>query len=313
MNTNLTCHRCGAKSSLPLCANDINKLRAMLLELTGEYRPNGKSVTGWLESLAEAATGHTRMGGDNSRRANSDSESPIRFNDKASDLITSVRGTLARIVQDICQTNNLDYQPVRFVRPDFIGPLQPGTFRGLRYADNGAHLAWWLYVHIDRVIASDHAATHYDDIDNTITTIKTTIDRPPELREVGECTTLREDDTRCATYLRADRDAIEVQCPECRTTHNVEKVVQASLARADHMPWTAETIMEIVERYGLQLNARTWRKWRANGVVKPCLYQRPNGRIGIGRANIDDIPLYRLSDVRQAMAGDRDRRKKATV
>lgn len=193
------------------------------------------------------------------------------------------------------------YNPVRFVRDDFVGPLQLGTLRGLRYADNGAHLAWWLLIYIDAIVVSEDAGMFFEEIHNVIEEIKRRVDRPADMRAVGECPTPISDIARCCNFLRADRDAEIVKCEVCEATHSVEKVVEESLSKADHMPWTAEVIWGIVEDYGLQLKARTWRDWRQTGVVRPCLYQRPNGRIGIAKASEADVPLYRLSDVREAI------------
>lgn len=309
----MECQVCGGKSALPLCRNDVDKLTAMLTALTGEYLPNGKSTSGWLEALDDAACGNTRMGDGGGRRNPGEEHAPIRVNFKASDLMTSVRGTLARWVQDMCESRGIEYRPVKFVRCDTVGPLPLGTLRGLRYTGAGADLALWLLVHVDAIVVSEDAGMCFDEIESVITQIKLRIDRPPDMRAVGECPSPVSDIERCGNFLRAERDAIQVTCSECQATHNVERVVEQSLARADHMPWTSESIMQIVDDYGLHLNPRTWRHWRSAGVVKPCLYQRPNGRIGIGRSTDEDVPLYRLSDVRQAMASKGQKREKASA
>lgn len=305
----IICQHCGCKSQLPLCNSDAQKLRDMLIALAG-HETDGKQYAGWLENLADAATGHTRMGNDNGRRGGSD-EAPIRVNFKASDLMVSVRGTLARIVQELCEDRGLTYVPVRFTRPNFIGPLPIGTLRGLQYTGGGADLALWLLEHSDAVAVSVDAGMCFEEIETVINAIKIAIDRPPDMRTCGECPTMVGDNKKCGNFLRADKDEDVVKCAECNAEHSVDRVIELSLARADHMPWTADAIMRIVDDYGLRLNARTWRDWRQNGVVKPCLYQRPNGRIGIDRQNNEDAPLYRLSDVREAIAakGKPDRRE----
>jgi len=313
--SNQECQRCGAKSiDAFLCRLHATDLKRHLSELAGSLDiKTGRATTGWIENLADSAQGQARIGRDNGRRSRSDSEAPLRFNEKASTLLRQVHGTLARWVQDLCESRGVEYRPVKFVRLDLVGPLRIQELRGVRYSSHGADLALWLEIHVAAILGSEDAGMCLDELESSIGAIKAAVDRPPDMREVGECPSHLDDGTICANYLRADRDAVEVTCPECGVSHNVDRVVDASLSRADHMPWTSEAIMEIVDQHGLRLSPRTWRDWRKMGVVKPCLWQRADGSIGIGKQNLDDVPLYRLSDVRMAMAkkGERGRREVA--
>lgn len=102
----------------------------------------------------------------------------------------------------------------------------------------------------------------------------------------------------------AKREASEITCPSCKSTHNVERLLQRLLADVDHWRFTAAEILMIMRALDEPLNERTFRRWRKHGPkgeqpkVLPRGYRRPNGAIGLTRRTEDDVPLYRLAEVR---------------
>lgn len=308
----MNCQRCGARSQAALCRTHESDLRRMLQELAGTVNPQtGRSTAGWIEHLADAAVGTVRMGGDGGRKTRGD-DAPIRFNDKASQLLQQVQGSLGMWVRDICESRGIEYEPVRFERPGFIGPLQLGVLRGLHYMGGGAPLALWLEVHVGAVLASEDAGMFLQEIEGLIGAITRLIDSPIPNRDIGPCPTIKGDDgrQRCDTWLsvkRIDpatgRPPIEVTCPGCHLTQNIDRLMQDFLHRANHMQWTHERILQIMDIAQIKVPERTMRRWRHNLPVKPCGYLRADGRrIGITRASVDDVPLYRLADVQKKIA-----------
>jgi hypothetical protein len=102
----------------------------------------------------------------------------------------------------------------------------------------------------------------------------------------------------------ARRDAAEVTCPTCKSTHNVERLLQRLLADVDHWRFTAAEILMIMRALDEPINDRTFRRWRSRGPkgeppkLKPRGFRRPDGAIGLTRRTEADEPLYRLAEVR---------------
>lgn len=318
--TDIQCQACGARAvDAYLCRIHAADLRNNLAELAGAFDPQtGRATSGWIELLADAATGQVRMGSDDSRRGKSDDDGPIRFNDKASRLLEQVRDTLHRWQRDICEQRGIAYQPSRPVRPNLIGPLRPHEVRGVRYSSHGADLALWLQIHVDAVILSEDAGLCFDEVQSAIASIKVAIDRPNPPRFIGPCPTLLDERQRhrlratnqpdrhyCGHPLRAKREAIEVTCEACGETRNVEREMQRLLARIDGYRFTRAEVIDVMAMLGEPLNERTLRRWRQHGKLKPRGYRRPNGRRGLTRHNEDDEPEFLLSDVRKLKAGER--------
>jgi len=317
--TNPVCARCGARTTdSTLCRPHQAELRKLLAELAGSLDlTTGRATAGWIELLADAAIGQVQMGGDGGRKTGGD-ESPIRFNRKASDLQLQVQGTLARWVLQLTEDRGVAYQPVRFVRLGFIGPLRPGELRGVRYTSYGAELALWLEMHSQAIALGDDAGQCLDEMSALIGAIQAKIDRPIPMRFAGPCPTQVDGDHArscesrhphaCGTALRFKRYAMvrgqleevrEVKCPSCKATHRVETLLNRLLADLDHWRFTANEIMWVMSELDEALPERTWRRWRKENRVPVRGWRRPAGGIGLTKRNVDDEPLYRLSDVRK--------------
>lgn len=235
------------------------------------------------QHLAEAATGQTRLG-ECGRRTRAD-ESPMRVNLKASDLLTRVNESLVRIVAELSSSLGTPYRSEDVTS---------------EYAGDTAKLALWLARHTHDIAGEDGAGARFDEIHAHIGRILATINRPVPPRFCGPCPSVDPADERrqCGMALMARRDALEVKCPQCGETHNVDNLMRRLLTEVDHWRFTSKEILLIMATLGDNLSDRTFRQWRSKGTVKPRGWRRPDGRISLTRHSDDDEPVYRLSDVR---------------
>lgn len=208
----------------------------------------------------------------------------MRVNLKASSLLDKVNLVLVRWVQDITEQRGVIYR----------APNAEGT--------DTAKLALWLGLHVEAAAGGDDAGMLFDEISDLVTAILVTINRPIPPRFIGPCPAAHPDDgqKRCGMALLAKRDAIEVRCPQCDTTHNVDLLMRRLLAEVDHWRFTRKEVLLIMATLGDQVHERTFQRWRKFGTVKPCGYRRPDGRDSFTKRGDDDEPLYRLADVRRA-------------
>lgn len=270
------CQRCGAKSQLFLCQSHIDELREMLGDMPR-----------LAQHLAEAATGQTRLG-EQERRSRSES-APMRINLRASQLLGQVNLTLVRLVQEMCDNRGMTYRALEVVSD---------------YDGDAAKLALWLARHVDAIAADESAGDCFDEVYAHIAHILRVINRPVPPRFCGPCPSPSvDDDTRqCGTALMAKRDAIEVRCPECKNSHNIEELILRLVNEVDHWRFTRAEILLIMGTLGEPLNERTFQRWRKLGIVKSSGYRRVDGRIAVSNHSDSDEPVYRLADVRRAKA-----------
>lgn len=282
------CQQCKGKATLFLCNAHIGELRDMFTDLP--------RLT---HHLAEAATGQTRLG-ERARRTSSDA-SPMRVNLRASDLLDHVNATLVRWVRDICDSRGVTYRALRIVPKSFELDLEADEVRS-DYTSDTAKLALWLACNVDSVAADESAGDCFNEIHAHISRILAVINRPVPPRFCGPCPSANPGDDRrqCGMALMAKRDAVEVTCPQCHTSHNVEALMRRLLVEVDHWRFTRDEILLIMATLGDNLNKRTFQHWRKTNVVRPRGYRRPDGRISLTRHGDDDEPVYRLSDVRTA-------------
>lgn len=147
------------------------------------------------------------------------------------------------------------------------------------------NLAKWLATNIHAIANNPHAHVCYAEVKQAITDIDKVINRPETQQYCGPCPTLSEDNTPCKVGLFAKRDDTEIQCWKCKTTHNIEQLIQQALETVKELGYTAEEILGFMADIGQPIPPSTWRKWRAEGKIQP-------------RSHRGDTPLYWISDIR---------------
>jgi LSD1 subclass zinc finger protein len=123
---------------------------------------------------------------------------------------------------------------------------------------------------------------------------------PTQITDHTHCTDCGYHRHDCGTRLMARRGATHVTCTGCGTLHDVEKLVNHLLARADHFRCTIPEMNRVLRMLGEPVPMRTLYSWAAAGRLKPSGYLRVNKKtIGITRHHPDDKPVYRVSDARK--------------
>jgi hypothetical protein len=297
----VNCQECQAKSITFLCGKCITDLTDRLTDLPW-----------WIARLEEQQVGHVRMGDSggrpSARREPFQGEDEVprhdpallrRFlaaggvNARASELAHNIHNSLGTWIKHLCEQRGL-------VTPTLV---------------RSGQRARWLMANVNAIAADEAAGECLADVTRHKAAIENVINRPPTPRFVGPCTHYVEHERHCGKLLFAKRDAIEVMCPVCRTTHNVERITQNLIVRIDVLRFTSQEILMIMDAIGTPIPERTWRRWRLGDkqkdkkpLVKIRGYKRPDnddgtrGSIGLTRHNVDDEPAYRLQEVRKVYA-----------
>jgi hypothetical protein len=181
------------------------------------------------------------------------------------------------------------------------------------------YAAWWLCQRVDDIAGRPDAGKCHRKITHHVAAIEHTINRPPPTRFCGPCPTMtapneHEPLSPCRTELRADHDAITVQCPTCATVHQIAELQSELWQRLENRLVTYPELVEICRRTAEPVPVRsTLYKWIAQKRLTVKGYQRPDGhrRIAPTKHGETDQPVYRLGDVRRLMA-EKPKRKVRT-
>jgi hypothetical protein len=318
------CLSCAAKSQLYLCNRCADYVLQILTDLPW-----------WLDRLTETAVGQAALGdtagrhtrrdadilhGDDSLASHieafpDDGEQDLdearrqRYiaaqrhalaaggvNAPASELLDTIANMLSTWIRDLCETRCIP-------TPAVVIP---------------ARAAKWLATNVNAIASHPAADEFADELEQRTREIQRIVNRPNPPRFIGPCPgSLDAGHDRdchkphphtCGTALKAHRTAIDITCPACRTTHNVERVANHLGARADAMRLTSEEILAVMQTLGTPIPERTWLRWRREDRIKIRGYRRPNqsdgtrGAIGLTRKTTQDEPVYRVAEVRKVQA-----------
>lgn len=288
-----SCESCSAPSELFLCSACVTEFRAALLSLAQGPIVAGRPTAGLLDALDDVVTRQTCLGGGGGHRKRGDeirapfepdtADNKSTRQGQASTLLHAARNTLSTIVRDVCETRGV---PVP--RLDV------------------AACASWCAQHVHSLACDESAGQWKRDVDGLVKRIEKVIDRPTPPRFCGPCIHYVEHDRHCGRLLYARRDAIEITCKACHTTHNIERLSINLENRIGVMRFTSAEVLLIMESYfDSRIPERTWRRWRKEGRVRVRGYKRPDnpngtrGAMGLHRRSDADEPLYRLAEVRK--------------
>ena len=309
-----TCQVCTGRATLALCPVCQRELRENLEGLAiGHPLGNGHRSTPWLDALADAATGHAKMG-DGQPRAR-DEHAGVSFNSRASRLLDEIDGRLTTWVRHICESRAIPVRNVRAYPPSFVGPLPFGALR-CDVTRQANLAALWLAQAVNSIACDEAAGELFDDVRTAIERIERVINRPVPPRFCGPCPSLITDhrncqgctqrDHVCNTRLMAKREAIEVRCPTCRATHTIDAIINRLLANVEHWRFTRDEL--IGERNGdwtgimglleEPVSKSTFHRWVKDNALRQSGFRRLDGGLGLTRRSPDDLPVYRLSRVR---------------
>lgn len=279
------CQSCTRPAQMFLCATCEAELRDMLA-----------SLPEWIECLSDVVLRRERLSDSSGHRKRGD-ELPAPYEPdtengrstrqgQASALLITTRNHLTTWIRHLCETRGNDV-------PSLPGIDQQAT---------------WLAEHTDAIAADEDAGACHRDINNLIQATKRIADRPPQPRFCGPCPHYIDHGRHCGRLLYARPGIIEIACPTCRTTHNIERLTRSLVLRADVMRFTSPEILMIMHTLGTPIPERSWRRWRTDKRVKIRGYKRPDnpdgtrGAIVWHRKSDADEPVYRLADVRKVAA-----------
>lgn len=331
------CKACGARSQVFLCRDHVAELSDLLGSLVsggtvtervqegrtasggGWWVERDRPLAGLLQHLQEAVVGQVRHGDARGPRVarrdgHLDGESLLashietfpnddepnldaarrqreraalshalaqgRLNARAAEVLVKARKMLEAWVDDVAATTG-----VRFT------PVSPFDVEGT---------ALWVAGHAHSLANLESAGRTLRQATRLVGQIERAVNRPAPRRYLGRCPTWIDSAAKiCGKQLEADEDAIEVQCTDCHRVHNCNRLQLVMVNDLAREKVTIGRILEINRRLpeDYQIPARTLRRWRKEGKLKPHGYRRPDGRTGIARHSDEDVPLYLWRDV----------------
>lgn len=260
------CQSCSAKSQLWLCPRCQGDLKQLLDGLSlGTPLGNGRRSRPWLVSLYDEVHGNTRKG--ESARRSTDKTSPLPFREVASALALKAKGTLGTWLRHLCETRGIEHPNIHTT----IG------------------MAKWLSRHISAIANDEGCGELVADVQGLVGEIERIINRPVMDQFCGTCNGVVES-MPCDMRLYAPREAAEVYCTRCKTTHNIAELFERTLNASDDKSFTIKelhkTILPAV-RCHIEDPQRTMRRWFTTGKLVPTGYDS------------DGEPRFLLADVRE--------------
>jgi hypothetical protein len=294
------CQHCSRKSELFLCATCITELHRMLADMPW-----------WLDRLAETSIGQARLG-EPARRGHrsglekyanpkpstdglegtegqrlleqdlADDKLRVRLlaqggvNAKASDLFDEVQNMLGSWVRDVCERRGVDVPTI-------------GT---------ASAMAIWLRERVSALASAECAEESFRDVQRATEDMERAVNRPPLPKTCGPCPTPGEHTekgfvmadvrAKCGTRLEAKPTAVEVRCPTCKQTHNIEVLTDRLTNDLHYMSFTIRELLDVVLPRGDEsIPRRTLYDWAAKGKLKAT------------GEDVDGTPKYLLADVRK--------------
>jgi hypothetical protein len=313
------CLHCDRKSTLFLCQACVEQLHKTLTDMPW-----------WLDRLAETSIGQARLGEpgrrghraglekyadpkpavdgtektEGQRRLEQDLEdAKLRarllaqggVNAHASDLFDDVQNMLGSWVRDVCERRGLYW-----VDPSFIGPLRANEMRFSIHTASG--MAIWLRDRVPALASAECAEECFRDIHNAAERMERAVNKPPEPKTCGPCPTpgehtnkgfvMAEVRSKCATRLEARANAVDVRCPVCKQTHNVEDLIERLINETHYTCYTIPELCQVVlPRLKEPIPQQTLQRWYAKKLLEP------RGHTTTDRGKT--IPQFMLADVRR--------------
>lgn len=173
---------------------------------------------------------------------------------------------------------------------------------------SAAAMARFLAKHVSAIASSEDAGMCFAEVQNAVDAIERMINRPIPPRFLGPCPTILEAG-ECNTALMAGRDDREVVCPSCKSTHNVEDLLQRQVDRTSDMSFTISelygTIMPAVCEYVPMSTLRHW-------IVKDRLIPTGYDAYGEPRFLLDDVRKLREAKPQKVVTGATAHKRKAS-
>lgn len=169
--------------------------------------------------------------------------------------------------------------------------------------------ARFLSGRVSLIASREDAGACFMDVKRAVEEIERAINRPVPPRRLGPCPTRVAHHQACATQLTAPRKAAEVTCPECKTLHQVEDLVD--LLRNELLYWPLSSVEILGSRtselpgaldyWNVNLASSTFHHWKKTNLTVRGYRNRSTLAIMPSRETPTDEPLYWLADILDRM------------
>ncbi|MDG3013568.1 hypothetical protein [Speluncibacter jeojiensis] len=215
-------------------------------------------------------------------------ETPVPFDERASDALDHLHTTLVRWVRDLTESRG-------------------ATYTG---ADGTPALGMWLAHNVVTVMHSEDAGLLCSEVDTAVQHAGRAIDQPDPPIYRGPCPTVTGDGyrnlaDRCGADLYGARGTDFVRCHRCGCQHDVRKLEQRMLAEMDDRLMTGAEIRRVMRELGEPVPESTFFHWRKTSRIQARGWMH-DGRITDHFLHRNDPPVFRLGDVRTARQGGVD-------
>lgn len=302
------CVICSRSTDAFLCWEDTKRLKSTL-----------ESVP-WLdENLEVTVLRQDQLGKADTVKAKG-TETPLVFNDGASEFRRGLRDTLTSWVRELCDSRGVTFKHIDCdcTHPaTFVGPLRPGERRERCHLRpiTTSDLAAWLAHNVVAIMHSEDVQHRYQEITVLVEKAVEWINRPEPPVYRGPCPTIIGEDRGrpifCATDLYADKGSAFAKCPRCKADHDVYKIEQNLLGEMDGILMSAAEILRVTRELGEPIPRNRFYGWRKDGRIQPRAYRGRDGRITDRQREEDDSPLFRLGEARRLRDTDRTEQGKS--
>jgi hypothetical protein len=238
---------CGVPTQAFLCGTHRDELVGWLKDIGGiTLGDSGEFVQSLLQDLDDAICGDTKMGGSPIGIIVQSAETPLPFNNHASDAKWYIRNaiqTWARLFAD--ENQHLVFAPA-----------------------TTEDAARWLTQFPDLLADHPAAVEMYDGIREVVQDARRVVDRPAERVFAGRCD-FSMNGVVCQTALFALAHKYEVVCPTCGSEYKVEERRTEILKwlRAEHA--TAKVITDALRNFAsIGINTKSIRSWGRRGQLR---------------------------------------------
>jgi hypothetical protein len=219
--TAIACLGCG--SGTPdglLCTNCT---RALLSDL--------ETLPEWLSHLDDVLARQTQTGTGNGGRKG---ETPVPYDDRASEVLWIVRNTLVGLVREL---HRVEPWPV----------------------DTCPAMVVWLHARVDRIRGHAAAGELAGELGNCVVLIMQVVDTRGPTWYLGPCT------EPCTRVLYAPRGATVYRCPQCATLIDVDARRRELFASVLNEWASLEQCVTVLDVFGLPAELGYIRRWVATG------------------------------------------------
>lgn len=256
---------CNAPTQAFLCGKHTDELLFWLWDIGGvQLGDSGQYCTSLLDELDTTICGDDKMGGAHIGIVTGDSETPLAFNERASDIKSALCNTVVGWTKLFAEDN-------------------PHLLFDVATIEEAAR---WMAGFPNLLAGHPAAVEMHDELRVRVKDARRCIDRPADRVYVGKCGGHNaEKNKTCTAKLFAIAGHIEVTCRECATSFCVGDRQRDLLMKLRSQVVTAREAEKALKPFfGRQVNVKTLRTWINRGVL-------------MNRAGSDDAPKVLVADV----------------